>query len=156
MDGPMPLLKLAVAFTFVSLLAATASAQHFPLKPGEWEVSTTATTAATPDQSPTTVLFCFTDDSWTKALSQNPSCTIQNLSVTATGASYNVDCPFKTMQMKGTVSLSFDGMTHMTGKGSLDFTVNGKTTHSDSHTDYHWKQSQCSPNDMNLRQHAAH
>jgi hypothetical protein len=93
---------------------------------------------------------------WTKGLSENPGCTVQNLSVTATGASYNVDCPLRTFQMKGTVDFFFDGMTHMAGKGSLDLNFNGKTTHSNTQSDYHWKQSACSPDDINLRQHAAH
>jgi hypothetical protein len=147
----MPLRNLA-AISLVSLFASVASAQHFPLKPGEWEMTSTPA----PGQPPMTLLFCFNDEMWTKGLSQNPGCTIQNLSVNAAGASYNVDCPMRTFQMKGTVTLSFDGITHMTGKGSLDFTVNGKTTHSNTQSDYRWKQSTCSPEDMNLRPHPAH
>jgi hypothetical protein len=103
-----------------------------------------------------TSLLFLNDDMWTKGLSENPGCTVQNLSVTATGASYNVDCPLRTFQMKGTVDFFFDGMTHMAGKGSLDLNFNGKTTHSNTQSDYHWKQSACSPDDINLRQHAAH
>jgi hypothetical protein len=150
--GLMTLRKFTV-LGFVFLLTMAASAQHFPLKQGEWEMTSTPTT---PGQPPMTLLFCFSDAEWVKGLSQNPSCTIQNLSVTSADMSYNVDCPLRTMQMKGTVRLIFDGMTHMTGKSSLDFTVNGKTTHTNPQTEYHWKQAECSPNDMNLRPHPAH
>lgn len=145
-------LRNLAAITLVSLLTSVASAQHFPLKPGEWEMTPTS---STPGQPPMKLLFCFNDEMWTKGLTQAPGCTVQNLSVNATGASYNVDCPLTSFHMKGTVNLSFDGMTHMTGKGSLDFTVNGKTTHSNTQSAYHWKQSACSPEDLNLR-HPAH
>jgi hypothetical protein len=39
----MPLRRFA-AFSLGFLLATVASAQHFPLKPGEWEMTSTPTT----------------------------------------------------------------------------------------------------------------
>jgi hypothetical protein len=60
------------------------------------------------------------------------------------------------MQIKGTVKLTFDGMTHMTATGSIDTAFNGKVIHSDTQTDYRWKGSACSPNDASLRQDKAH
>jgi hypothetical protein len=135
------------------LVAATAAAaqNHFPATPGEWEVTTSMS-----GQQPMKLLFCLNDEMWVKSLTQNPACTIQQLSVTSSGISYNMNCPAESFQMKGSVNLAFDGQTHMTGKGSFDITLNGNTTHSNTQVDYRWKQSACSPNDMNIRQHPAH
>jgi hypothetical protein len=88
---------------------------------------------------------------WTKALTQDPLCTVTQLSVTSSGASYHMDCQMKVFQMKGNIEMSFDGMEHMTAKGLIDLTLNGKTTSSVTHSDYRWKAASCNPNDMNLR-----
>jgi hypothetical protein len=134
------------AVTMIALIAAAScSAQHkFPLRPGEWVMTS-------PDAGSTTFLFCLNDEMWEKALTQNPVCTIQQFSVTASGASYYMNCPAKSFQMKGPVTLTFDGLQHMTGKAVLDMTVNGKTTTSTSLSDYQWKGATCSPNDLNMR-----
>jgi hypothetical protein len=147
----MTLRTLAGSALLLLLSSSAASAQHFPLKQGEWEGKTSAA-----GQQPMTLLFCFNDEMWVKGLTQNPACSITQLSVTGSGASYNVNCPMKSVQMKGSVSLTFDGLTHMSGKGSFDTTVNGNASHMDTQVDYVWKQSACSPNDMNMRQHPAH
>ncbi len=141
-------------WTALGIIVLTASVvssaqQHFPLRSGEWEATSPS---AMPNQPPTVLLYCLNDQLWTKALTQNPSCSITQLSVTLTGASYLMNCPMKVFLMKGNVNLSFDGMTHMVGKGSVDIIYNGKTTHYDSQTDYRWKGSTCDPNtDMNLK-----
>jgi hypothetical protein len=88
---------------------------------------------------------------WQKALAQNSVCTIQNLSTSSTSAAYYMNCPMKSLQMKGPVTLTFDGKEHMTGKAVLDMTMDGKTTTSTSLTDYRWKSATCSPNDLNMR-----
>jgi hypothetical protein len=117
---------------------------HFPLRSGEWEY----TSAQMPgDPMP----FCINDDLWEKGLTQNKSCTIHEFNATSTGASYLVDCPLKTFQMNGKVTITYDGMEHMLGNADLQTTVNGKTTSMHTTGEYHWKSSQCSPNDMNLR-----
>lgn len=122
--------------------------QKFPLRPGEWE----ATVPAINSQDTATVLpYCLNNETWLKAFTQMPSCTIQNFNMTSKGASYTLDCDMKMYRMNGKVELSFDGMEHMTGKGSIDMTMNGTTTHSTSITDYRWKGATCSPNDLNLR-----
>lgn len=101
-------------------------------------------------------LYCLNDQLWQKALTQNPSCKIDMISITSHGANYSLDCPNPVMHLRGKVQLIFDGMTHMTGNGQVDITANGNTTHSTSRIDYHWKSSTCGPNDMNLRQTRPH
>jgi hypothetical protein len=120
--------------------------QKFPLRPGEWE-------AVNQGQDPTPILYCLNDEMWQKGLTQNPSCTIKQLNITSGGASYSIDCPFKSFQMKGDVTLTFDGMEHMTSKGNFVATVNGQSTTHAAAVDYRWKNPQCSPNDMNMRSH---
>jgi len=138
----------AAISAIVIMAAAVASAQQkFPLRPGEWEAST----PSTPGAAPIMLLYCLNNETWTKALTQNPICTIQQFTVNSSGASYLLDCPSKAFQMKGKVTMRFDGMTHIVGKSSMDATVDGKTTHYDSQTNYVWKNATCSPNDMNLR-----
>ena len=122
--------------------------QRFPLRAGEWEAKMSADN--TPASS-ITMKYCLNDDLWAKAMSQNPSCTVQQLQVTPSGASYTLDCPAKAFQMKGKVEMTFDGMEHMTAKGAFDITVSGKTTSSVSHVDYRWKAAACSPDDANLK-----
>ncbi len=122
--------------------------QRFPLRPGEW----VATMSVVNAQDTTTELpYCLNDETWQKAFNQMPSCTIQNFNVTSTSASYTLDCDMKIYRMSGNVVMTFDGMEHMTGKGAIDMTMNGNTTHSISITDFRWKSPTCSPNDMNLR-----
>jgi hypothetical protein len=126
--------------------------QKFPLRHGEWEA--TQSVAGTPG-APMTLHFCLNDELWTKALTQSPICSVQQLTVSSTGASYMLDCPMKTFQMKGKVDMTFYGMEHMTAKGAMEMTMNGQTTNSTSVTDFRWKATACSPDDINLRQHAA-
>jgi hypothetical protein len=130
--------------TLASAGICCSAQQKFPLHPGEWAVTS-------PESGTDETLFCLNDEYWQKALTQSRVCTIHELSVTSASVSYFMDCPMKAFQMKGKVTLTFDGMEHMTGKAMLDTTVNGKTTTSPSSTDYRWKNSQCSPNDVNVR-----
>jgi hypothetical protein len=146
----MTSLKLAIvaAFALIATNAALAQ-QKFPLRSGEWEASTPDPTG--PNKPPIVMLYCLNDELWTKALN-NPSCQLQQLNITSSGGSYNLDCTMKSFQMKGSVKLSFDGMTHLISKGSFDTTSNGKTTHMDSTSEYRWKGPTCNPNaDMNLK-----
>jgi len=122
--------------------------QKFPLRPGEWETTLPAVNA---QDTPLIVYYCLNDELWLKAFTQMPSCTIQNFNMTSKGATYTLDCDMKMYRMNGKVVMTFDGMEHMTASGSIDMTMNGKTTHSNSMTDYRWKNATCSPNDLNLR-----
>jgi len=126
------------------LPAASWAQQHFPLRAGEWAMTS-------PQMPSTTFLYCMNDALWQKALTQNPVCTIQDLTMGATGASYSLNCPMKSFQMRGPVTLTFDGTEHMTGKGVFEMTMNGKTSTMTSITDFHWKGAACSANDMNMR-----
>lgn len=139
------------ALCLIALMATTASSaqQKFPLRSGEWEATTSS---SLPNQAPMVLPYCLNDELWTKALTQNPSCSITQFSVSLTGTSYFMDCPMKSFQMKGKVVMTFDGMSHMTAKGSFDMTLKGKVTHSDSQTDYRFKGPTCNPNtDLNLK-----
>lgn len=138
------------AFGVLALMATTvcAAQQKFPLRSGEWAATTPSPVAA---QEPTVLLYCLNDEMWTKALTQDTLCTVTQLSVTSSGATYHMDCQMKVMQMKGNVEMRFDGMEHMTARGSIDLTLNGKTTSSVTNTDYRWKNTSCSPSDLNLR-----
>lgn len=138
------------AFAAIALMgAAAASAQQkFPLRSGEWAVTTSV---AGSDDAPTPLLYCFNDEIWQKALTQDPLCSVQQFNLTSSGASYALSCSSKFFQMAGHVILTFDGMEHMTAKGKIDMTMSGKTTTSLTQSDYHWKGGTCSPNDMNLR-----
>jgi hypothetical protein len=140
----MAILKWTAAGMIALFTAATCSAQHkFPLRPGEWALTS-------PDSGSVPLLFCLNDEMWEKALTQNPVCIIQQLAVTASGASYYMNCPAKSFQMKGPVTLTFDGLQHMTGKAVIDMTIGGKTSTSTSLSDYRWKSATCSPDDMNM------
>ncbi len=86
-----------------------------------------------------------------QALTQDTHCTVTQLSVTSSGATYHMDCQLKVFEMKGNVEMRFDGMDHMTAKASIDMTLNGKTTSSVTNSDYRWKNASCSPNDLNMR-----
>jgi hypothetical protein len=142
--GKMRIPKLTALSVAVLMTTAYCSAQQkWPLRPGEWVMTSS-------DSGSTTFLYCLNDEMWQKALTQNPVCTIQSLSISPMGASYFMNCPMKSFQMKGPVTLTFDGMQHMTGKAVLEMTVNGKTTTATSLADYHWKSATCSPDDMNM------
>src|SRR5271157_3220747 len=140
----MTFLKWAALGVIVLMaLAVSPAQQKFPLMPGEWEATTPS---ASPSDKPLVLLYCLNDELWTKALTQNPACSIQQLKVSLTGASYYLDCQMKTFEMKGTVTLIFDGMRHMVANGSVDVILNGKTATAVSQTDYRWKGPTCNPN----------
>jgi hypothetical protein len=140
------------AFLGVIALMATAvssAQQNFPLRPGEWLVTTPG---ATPDQPPTIVPFCLNNDLWYKNLTKNPTCAITNYSTTPAGISYNISCSTTYFLMKGKVNIVFDGMTHMVSQGSIDTNIRGTISHSYSQSDYRWKGPTCDPNtDVNLK-----
>jgi hypothetical protein len=148
----MAFFKGTAVFLIALMAVAVCSAQKFPERSGEW-------TASMPDPMhaggpPMTMLFCLNDELWTKALTQNPSCTISQVNITASGGSYALDCPMKAIQMKGIVKMTFAGTTHIVSNAALDSTINGKTSHMESTTDFRWKGPTCDPNvDMNLRNH---
>jgi hypothetical protein len=150
----MTYFKLTGLVAMVLVASTFCSAQQkFPLRSVEWE----ATVPAINSQDTATVLpYCLNDETWLKAFTQMPSCTIQNFTMTSKGASYTLDCNMSTYRMNGKVQMTFDGMEHMTANGSIDMTMNGKTTHSTSVTDYRWKGATCSPNDLNLRVKRTH
>ncbi len=147
----MTFCKWALLCVIVFMATAVSSAQQkFPLRTGEWVVTTAGTT---PGQAPVVIPYCLNDDLWSKALTRNPACTITNYSVTLTGAGYNMSCSMTTFKMKGNVSIVFDGMMHMVARGSFDM-MSAKTgvTHSNTQTDYRWKGPTCDPNtDVNLK-----
>jgi hypothetical protein len=122
--------------------------QGFPLKQGDWEATTAM---AGMNGTPMTMHFCFTDAEWIKGLTQNRSCKVDQFNVSSKGATYAMDCTMKSATMKGTVELKFDGMEHMTGIAAMTMTMNGKAMPANTVTEYHWKSSQCSANDLNLR-----
>jgi hypothetical protein len=64
-----------------------------------------------------------------------------------------MSCTMHNFQMKGKVSLVFDGLTHMVGSGSFTMdSFKGGVTHSDTQTDYRWKGPTCDPKtDVNLK-----
>jgi len=140
----------SAAFGVLALMATVpcSAQQKFPLRSGEWSVTVARTS---PSDQDTTLLYCLNDEQWTKALTQDPSCTVSQLVVTPISASYHLECQMKVMQMEGNVVMSFDGMEHMTSEGSFDMIFQGKKTSSVTHAEYRWKGSACSPDDMNLR-----
>ena len=145
----MTFFKMTGLVAVVLMATSFCSAQQkFPLRSGEWEATVPAINA---QDTATVLLYCLNDELWLKAFTQMPSCTIQNFNMTSKGASYTLDCNMSTYRMNGKVQMTFDGMEHMTANGSIDMTMNGKTTHSTSITDYRWKNSTCSPNDLNLK-----
>ena len=142
--------KLAI-FALMTTAAASAQ-QHFPLRSGEWTSSTSDPT--NPAGKPITMLMCMNDEAWAKALSGNPTCTLKQFNLTATGGTYSLACSGKSMQMTGDFKMVFDGMTHMTSSGSMTISFNGKTNQMNSTSDFHWKGPVCDPNaDMKLRNH---
>ncbi len=121
--------------------------QGFPLRPGDWESTTKSEASA----EPFVVHFCLNNETWIKALTQNPACMIHQLSVTSKGASYLMDCSMKNLQMKSQVNVTYDGMEHMTGKASVTATSSGKTTNAQSLTEYRWKSGTCTSAAVNLK-----
>jgi hypothetical protein len=146
----MKLFKCAVLGALSLAAIQVCSAQHkFPLSAGEWE-ATLSSSAVTGD--PTVLRYCLNDELWTKAMTQNPSCTVSLLSVTPIGASYSLDCQAKSYTMTAKITMAFDGMNHMTSKGTIEMTMGGKTTPSTTQTDWRWKGPTCNPTaDINLR-----
>jgi hypothetical protein len=133
------------------MATAVSSAQEkFPLRPGEWQVTSPS---VVPNQPPIVQLYCLNDALWSKTLVKNHFCTITNYALWSGGASYNLSCSMKTFQMKGKVLITFDGMTHMIGQGSFTMdTVKSGVSQSNSQTDYRWMSATCNPNtDLNLK-----
>jgi hypothetical protein len=60
-------------------------------------------------------------------------------------------CAMKTIEIKGPVELTFDGMEHMTGKASITTTMGATTNTSHSVTDHRWKAAACTAADVNTR-----
>ncbi|MGB6743405.1 MAG: DUF3617 family protein [Terracidiphilus sp.] len=139
---------VALGATALGAIQACSAQIKFPLRSGQWEATTSFT--GTQNQ-PLTVAYCLNDELWQKALIQNSYCSVQQLRITSSGASYMVDCTIKAFQMKGKVDMTFDGMQHMTAKAQFDITMDGKTTTSATVADYRWKGATCSPDDANLR-----
>ena len=125
--------------------AVCAGQQKFPLRPGEWEVRSEGMGQRVVS------LICMTNAVWRSALTQDPVCTAQGLSITSKGMHYVLDCPMETMHTRGPVDFTFDGMEHMVSKASLTVTAGGKTTTSQAVTDFRWKRSACSPADVNVK-----
>jgi|HubBroStandDraft_6_1064221.scaffolds.fasta_scaffold91207_3 hypothetical protein len=60
----------------VLLVAGVGVAQQgFPLRPGDWE----STTKSGGSGEPTMIHFCLNNETWIKALTQVPACTIRQL-----------------------------------------------------------------------------
>ena len=57
----------------------------------------------------------------------------------------------KNLEMKSQVIFSYNGLEHMTGKAFVIATSSGKTTNSQSLTEYRWKGSTCTSADVNLK-----
>jgi hypothetical protein len=139
-----------VAAGVLVFLAAGAGVaqQGFPERPGDWEVTTKTDAVPGP---PMVQHFCLTTETWIKGLTQNPSCKIQEISVTSKGMHYALECDLKTIQMKGPNDITFDGLEHMTGKSTITTTAGGKTTSSVVTQDYRWKGAACTDADVNTK-----
>jgi hypothetical protein len=133
--------------------AVSSAQQSFPLRSGEWEARISSVGSK---DAPMVLRLCLNDELWQKALAQNPSCSVQQLTFSSRGATYSMDCPMAAFQMKGKVDVSFDGKEHMTARSSMDMTFNGSDTHLVSLLDYRYKGPTCSPNDVNMRQESPH
>lgn len=129
--------------------APQAEQQKFPLRPGEWEVSIPI---GGPKETPALLRVCLNDELWTKALTQNPACSLQDLKITSKGINYTMDCSTPTAQMKGNVEMFFDGKEHMIARGTTQVTQNGSTAHGTQSLDYRWKNADCKPDDINIQQ----
>ena len=130
-------------------VAACWAQQKFPMQPGEWQATVSA---SGPNVTPRVLLYCLNDDTWDRALIHNPSCSTQQLNITASGASFLTDCQHGSIRSKASVTIVFDGKQHMITKDSVDTTSNGQTTNAVYSVDYRWKGPTCDPNaDMNLK-----
>ncbi|MGD0732106.1 MAG: DUF3617 family protein [Terracidiphilus sp.] len=139
------------AFLGLIVLGATGLApaqQKFPLRPGEWVARITTAGAKT---APMVLRLCLNDESWLKTFARNPSCSVEQLTFSSKGATYSLDCPLNSFQMKGTVDVTFEGPQHMVARSSMDMTMGGSTAHSVSVLDYRYKGPTCSPDDVNLK-----
>lgn len=119
--------------------------QKFPLHQGEWEVSIPI------GASPVVLRVCLNDELWTKALTQNPSCSIEDLNVTGKAVTYAVDCPSPTVEMKGKVEMTFDGKEHMIARSNVQISRSGQISNATQTIDYRWKAAVCSPDDLNIK-----
>ena len=146
MNFPKVLPCAIVAFALLAAAAASAQ-QKFPLRQGEWKLTTPDPTQ--PNQ-PFVLNYCLNDQTWARSLS-NSTCTASNLTRTATGLTYNLTCNMKTLQMSGTGIWTFDGMEHISVKSVTTVTMNGKSNTNTTTADFRWKAAACSPNDLNLR-----
>lgn len=145
----MTFLKWTALGIFAFMATAVSSAQQkFPLRPGEWEVTVSP---SAPNAKPVVRHDCLNDETWQKALAPNPTCTLKQLSSSAAGASYAMDCQSAAMQIKVRSDVSFDGMEHMTAKSTVETTLNGQSFNRVALVDYRWKGSVCSPTDNNLK-----
>jgi hypothetical protein len=104
---------MATAISSAQQTTASPVQQKFPLTPGEWIVTAPSTGQGQP---PVVLSYCINDATWAKTIGRNHSCTITNYSTSSTGLSYNMSCTMNNFQMKGKVSMVFDGMTHMVGQ----------------------------------------
>ncbi|MGP8268943.1 MAG: DUF3617 domain-containing protein [Terracidiphilus sp.] len=141
---------IATAISSAQQTTAPPAQQKFLLTPGEWIVTAPSTAQGQP---PVVLSYCLNDATWMKTLERNHSCRITNYSAMYTGITYNMSCTMNNFQMKGKVTLVFDGMTHMVGQGSFTMdSFKSGVTHSDTQTDYRWKSPTCDPkSDVNLK-----
>jgi len=134
----------------VLALAATGMAQQrFPGRPGDWEF--TSKSEGLPE--PVVLRMCLTDETWSKALTQNnSSCKIQQVSATSTNLHWKLDCEMRSGgKGGGDVELTFDGPEHMTGKSAITMTVRGQTMNMSMQLDYRWKGPVCTDADVNMK-----
>jgi len=143
------------ALCLIAVMApgACPAQQKFPLQPGEWQATVSA---SGPSAKPKVLLYCLNDETWDKALIHNPSCSTQQLNITSSGANYVMDCQHGSLRSKGSVTIAFDGNQHMTTKDSIDTITNGQTTNAVYSVDYRWKSPTCSSSDVNLLQNKPH
>ena len=152
MDFPRRRVWWVAAGLLGSMAASVGLAQQgFTERPGDWEVAWKSD--ALPE--PVVQHFCLTNETWAKALTQNPSCKIGNLVVTSKGIRYSVDCDMKTMRISGTTDITFDGLEHMTAKASTTTTRGGKSTDRVVTGDYRWKGAACTDADVNTKKKGA-
>jgi hypothetical protein len=141
--------KKCVLLALILLPAAAGWAQQkFPLKHGEW---TMTTPDPTDPSHPFVMNFCMNDEAWSRALSTKNTCTVANVNMTGSGLTYEVTCSSPRISMTGKGEWTFDGMEHIAAKSTMTMTMNGNTKSVTSQGDFRWKASSCDPNDVNLR-----
>jgi hypothetical protein len=133
--------------------SATWAQQKFPLRQGEWTMTTPDPTD--PDH-PMVMNFCLNDEAWSRALSPNSTCIVSDFKFNPNGATYNFTCKGASMQMSGAGTWTFDGMEHIVAKTVMTMTIGGKTKTSPAQGDFRWKKPACDPNDVNLRARQPH